>query len=120
MKKRVLIIEDDHDLLELLRIVFRDSGYEVVFSPNLLDTDYINVLHPDLILLDVRIAGSSKSGVDLCKELKTHPDFEKLPIILCSGEHNLPELARKSHADMYLTKPYDLAVLLSHVNKYLL
>ncbi|KAA6439775.1 response regulator [Dyadobacter flavalbus] len=118
MKKRILIIEDDQDILELLKIVFRDSGHEAIFSQTALDKDHISVLHPDLILLDVRIKGAAK-GAELCKELKADPKNEKLPIVLCSGEYNLPKIARECNADMYLTKPYDMMVLLFQVNRYL-
>ena len=117
--KKILIIEDDDDILELLKIVFRDSGYDVIFSKNELEIDYIHLLHPDLILLDVRLKGSTRSGVEICRELKANPVTKMLPVILCSGEHNLPELARASDADMYLSKPYNTLTLLSHVNKYL-
>lgn len=52
-KKRIHIIDDDHDIPELLKIVFRDSRNEVIFSQTALDISYIDVFHPDLILLEV-------------------------------------------------------------------
>jgi two-component system response regulator VicR len=119
MQKRILIIDDDNDILELLKIVFRDSGHDVIFSPVALDTNYISVFHPDLILLDIRINGSARKGAELCRELKSDPKTEKLPVILCSGEYNLREIARECNADMYLAKPYDMMSLLSQVNRYL-
>jgi len=119
MRKRILIIEDEPDMLELLKIVFRDSGYDVIFSETGLDTDYIQVLHPDLILLDVRLKGSSRSGFDICKDLKTNPETVMVPVILCSGEYNLPEIARECRADMYIPKPYNILSLLFQVNKFL-
>lgn len=119
MRKKILIIEDDPDILELLRIVFRESGHEVIFSPTELDTGHIQILHPDLILLDVRLKGSARSGFDICADLKANPKTKMLPVILCSGEHNLPEIARRCRADMYLIKPYNTLSLLSNVNKFL-
>ena len=119
MSKKILIIEDDSDMLELLKIVFRDSGFDVIFSKTQLDTDYIQVIHPDLILLDVRLKGSSRSGFDICKDLKANPQMGSVPVILCSGEYNLPEIAQECHADMYIQKPYDVISLMLQVNKYL-
>ncbi|OJV19782.1 MAG: response regulator [Dyadobacter sp. 50-39] len=119
MKKRILIIDDDHDILELLRIAFRDSGHEVIFSRTAPDVNYISVLHPDLILLDVRINGFPRKGAEICKELKADSKTEKLPVILCSGEYNLRKIAAECNADMYLAKPYDMISLLSQVNTYL-
>jgi DNA-binding response OmpR family regulator len=119
MRKKLLVIEDDPDILELLKIVFRDTGYDVIFSDTELGTDYIRVLHPDLILLDVRLKGSPRSGIQICKDLKSDPKTEKLPVILCSGEYNLPDIAKNCNADMYLAKPYDTIDLMFQVNKYL-
>lgn len=119
MQKRILIIDDDPDIMELLKIVFRDSGHEVIFFQVVLDTNYISVLHPDVILLDIRINGSARKGAELCRELKADPKTQKLPVILCSGEYNLREIAREYHADMYLAKPYDTMSLVSQVNRYL-
>lgn len=119
MGKKILVIEDDPDLLELLKIVFRDTGYDVIFSSLELETDYIHILHPDLILLDVRLKGSLRSGSQICQELKSNPKTDKLQVILCSGEYNLPEIARECNADMYLAKPYDTLNLLAQINKHL-
>jgi two-component system response regulator VicR len=117
--KRLLIVEDDNDILELLKIVFRSSAYDVVFSSIALEIDAIKNLRPDLILLDVRLKGSVKSGADICRELKASPDTQMLPVILLSAEYNLAEIARESNADMYLAKPYDMLSLLLKIEKYL-
>jgi two-component system response regulator VicR len=117
--KRILVIEDDEDILELLKIVFRDSGYDMIFSNTDMDTDYIRVLHPDLVLLDVRLKGASRDGAEICREIKASPAFNSVPVILCSGEYNLAEIARDCHADMYISKPYNFLNLLSQVNRFL-
>ena len=117
--KRILIVEDDLDMLELLRIVFRDSGYDMVFSSIAPENDDIKVMQPDLILLDVRLKGASKSGANICAELKASPDTKIFPVILISGEYNLAEIARECKADMFLAKPYKMLSLLLTVNKYL-
>jgi len=117
--KRILVIEDDEDILELLKIVFRDSGYDMIFSNIDLDTDYINILHPDLVLLDVRLKGASRNGAEICREIKASPLLNKLPVILCSAEYNLAEIAQECHADTYISKPYNFIDLLSQVNRFL-
>jgi two-component system response regulator VicR len=119
MRKRILIIDDDPDILELLKIVFRDSGHNVVYSLTSLERDYIDVLHPDLILLDVRIQGDSRRGSELCRKLKASQQTSDIPVVLCSAEYNLQDIAMDCHADMFITKPYDFMDLLSQVNKYL-
>jgi len=117
--KRILVIDDDRDILELLKIVFRDSGHEVIFSETEMGSNDIYVLHPDLILLDVRIKGSSRSGAEICKELKADTKTRNFPVVLCSGEYNLRDIARACEADQYLAKPYDVTSLLTHVNQFI-
>ncbi|SEJ40479.1 Response regulator receiver domain-containing protein [Dyadobacter koreensis] len=117
--KKILVIDDDRDILELLKIVFRDSGHEVIFSETEMGTNDIYVLHPDLILLDVRIKGSSKSGAEICRELKADTKTRNFPVVLCSGEYNLHDIARECEADVYLAKPYNLTSLLTQVNRFI-
>lgn len=119
MAKTVLIIDDDEDILEILDIVFQDSGYEVILSRVGLDVDFISVLHPDIVLLDVRIAGSPKSGTDICKELKTKTATKHLPVILFSAECDLQLLATACNANSYIAKPFVIDTLLKQVKKQL-
>ncbi|MGV3762793.1 response regulator [Parapedobacter sp.] len=119
MAKTILIIDDDEDILEMLDIVFQDSGYEVILSKVSLEADFITVLHPDIVLLDVRIVGSPKTGVDICKELKTNAHTKHVPVILFSAEHDLHTIAAACEADSYIAKPFGIDNLLAHVRKQL-
>ncbi|MCF2494124.1 response regulator [Dyadobacter chenhuakuii] len=117
--RRILIVEDDGDMLELLRIVFRDSGYDVTFSNRALEIDDIMVLRPNLILLDVTLESSPKSGAAICRELKSDPATHEIPIILISGEPNLAKIAKLCNANAYFAKPLDMLGLQVIVNKFL-
>ena len=118
MSKRILVIDDDEDILEILHIVFREEGYDVVLSNTGEVAEHIQVIHPDLILLDVRIEGSPKRGDEICAELKEHYK-EKMPIILVSAETDLAGLANECGADYYINKPFDIYQLLMQVQKFL-
>lgn len=120
MAKTILIIDDDEDILEILNIVFQDSGYEVILSRVGLEADFINVLHPDIVLLDVRIVGCPKSGADICKDLKANAQTKHVPVILFSAEHDLHSMASACEADSYIAKPFGIDNLLTHVQKQLL
>lgn len=117
--KKILIIDDDEDILEMLNIVFQDSGYEVILSRVGLEADFVSVLHPDLVLLDVRIVGSPRTGVDICKDLKANALTKDLPVILFSAEPDLHTLAVACEADSYIAKPFGIDNLLTHVRKQL-
>ncbi|RFZ85834.1 response regulator [Mucilaginibacter terrenus] len=120
MAKRILIIDDDEDILEILNIVFQDEGYDVVVSNTSEAADHISVIHPDIVLLDVRIKGSTKNGLQICAEIKSlYPDL-KLPVILVSGEHDLASLAKQCGADGFIPKPFDIFKMTMQVNKHLM
>jgi two-component system response regulator VicR len=117
--KKIVIVEDENDIVELLKIVFRNSDYDVLFFCKSLDNDEIQLLYPDLILLDIRLIGSVKSGIDICRELKSTPSTSTIPVVLISAEYNLAEIAAECGADYFINKPYDLFSLLLKIKQYL-
>jgi two-component system response regulator VicR len=119
MKKRILIIDDDEDILDILHIIFRDEGFNVVTSNTGEAAENIHIINPDLILLDVRLAGSSKSGDQICAEIKANYPENKLPVVLVSAETNLELLANQCGADFYIKKPFDIYDLLLEVKRSL-
>jgi two-component system response regulator VicR len=115
MAKRILIIEDDPDILAILDIVFQDEGYEIISNQKGMSADEIGLQHPDLILLDVRIRGFEKTGAQICEELKALTITNDLPVLLLSAESNLHQIASKCGADGHMTKPFDIDGLVSKV-----
>lgn len=101
----------------MLQIIFQDSGYDLILSSNGMKYDQIELLHPDLVLLDVQIDGYEMTGDQICSEIKSHD--KALPILLISGERNLAQIAGKCDADDYLNKPFDINVLKSKVKNRL-
>ncbi|AMR30167.1 histidine kinase [Mucilaginibacter sp. PAMC 26640] len=119
MSKRILVIDDDEDILEILNIIFREEGYDVVLSNTGEAAGRINVIQPDIVLLDVRLIGSDKSGADICKEIKSQLATRHLPVMLVSGESDLAFLAKDCGADAYVAKPFDIFDLLSRVKEFI-
>ncbi|WP_244228200.1 response regulator [Mucilaginibacter kameinonensis] len=93
MSKRILAIDDDEDILEILNIVFQESGYDVILSNTGEAAGHIQIIHPDLILLDVNIVGSLKTGSEICKEIKSNYQTADLPVMLVSAEPDLDLIA---------------------------
>lgn len=117
MPKRILIIDDDPDILDMLNLVLQDEGYNVVTSNTCIILDNIHEIAPDLLLLDVRIPTSPKNGDVVCLELKSRDDTRGLPILLVSGEFDLKEICAACGANDYLAKPYDLEYLSAKVHQ---
>jgi DNA-binding response OmpR family regulator len=120
MPKRILVIDDDEDLLEILNIIFQDEGFEVILSNTGEAVDHLSVIHPDLVLADVRIASSGRNGGDICSRIKAEHKDEKLPVILLSAEEDLHQIARNCGADSFIRKPFDIYQLLKQVNELIL
>ena len=119
MAKRILVIDDDEDILSILDILFEDEGYEVVLQNTGATADQVKLIGPDLILLDVRIIGFSKSGDEICAEIKSELDLNTIPVLLVSAEPDVHERAISCGANGYLKKPFDITKLLEKVKEFI-
>ncbi len=119
MPKKILVIDDDHDILEIIDIIFRQEGYDVILSDNGKAAENVGQIHPDLVLLDIRIAGSGKNGVDICAQIKSSPETQNLPVLLFSAEDDIAELTRRCGANGYIRKPFRAAHIIAKVNEIL-
>jgi DNA-binding response OmpR family regulator len=117
MKKKILIIEDDNDTLNLLEYIAGDMNFEVTASYGLLPVADVYALGPDLILLDHWV--SNGYGGDLCLELKSDPNTKNIPVVMLSAHTNIDRIAKKSLANSYLEKPFDLDDLQTVIKKYM-
>src|ERR1700733_5925941 len=85
--KRILAVDDNKDILNVLRYILEDSGYEVdTLSDGHFLFDKIKQHTPDLILLDIMLG--DMDGRVLCKDVKTSEATHSIPVILISANHN--------------------------------
>lgn len=115
--KRVLIIEDDGDTLELLSFIASSSNYEVIPSSRVLPLEEVERLNPDMILLDHWLG--KKLGGDLCNEVKQNPHTKDIPIIMISAIQGLGQIAYDNKADGCLEKPFDIEEIEAVLDAYL-
>jgi len=115
MTKKILILDDDADILDMLAYLLTESGYEVstmLRGDRVLET--IRSFHPDLILMDVMLA--NLDGRVICRGLKAQPETNALPVILISGTHDLSEsLNQKGAPNDFVAKPFDIEYLLKKI-----
>jgi DNA-binding response OmpR family regulator len=117
MEKKILIVDDNRDILELLKLILEMEGYNV----SCLDDgsqleDTIISYHPDLILLDIMLGPID--GRDLCRNLKGDPVTNQIPIIMISASHGTLSLAEKQcSADAFIPKPFEIDTLVSNVSQ---
>lgn len=117
MAKRILIIEDDPDILDILNIIFIDEGFDIVALKNGMSAYEIGLFHPDLIVLDVRISGFDKTGAEICAELKASTQTNHLPVLLLSAENELKQIATNCGADGHISKPFAINNLIGKVKE---
>lgn len=115
MSKKILAVDDDSDILDVIRIILEDEGYEVFTLANgkqVFEVMEENV--PDLILLDVMLGGLD--GRDICRALKQHNIFKNIPVVMISASHNLNNLLLMPGApNNFLAKPFDIDRLVEMV-----
>jgi DNA-binding response OmpR family regulator len=116
MTKRIVIIEDDQNILELLVYLFHTEGYHVTTFTTSQSAGHIGSLLPDVVLLDVNLIGSQKSGDQVCSELKALLSTSEIPVLLLSAEKNLETIARNCLADAFICKPFDITELIEKVS----
>ncbi|MBI2337732.1 response regulator [Candidatus Daviesbacteria bacterium] len=114
-KKKVMIIEDDEGITDVLRTVIEMYGYEVVVAgDNSIIEDVQNSL-PDLLLMDVWM--KECDGRKTCRHLKNQADTKHIPIIMVSATRDLIKSARDSGADDFLEKPFEIEDLVGKIQK---
>jgi len=123
-KKRVLIIDDDRDYGDALRIVLENNGYQVHHALNIRDgREALEKERPNLIILDVMMDRHT-DGFDLCYSLKHDENCRQIPVMMVTavtektGFKFSPETdGEYLQADAYVAKPIPVAELLSRVSK---
>lgn len=116
--RKILAVDDDNDILDVIRIILEDEGYEVATLTNGKNIiDAISNIRPDLILLDVMLSGMD--GREICKTIKANSNFNPIPIIMISASHNLQNYQNLPGApNGFIPKPFDIDRLVNVVNDH--
>ena len=116
--KRILAVDDNKDILEILKYILEDSGYEVdTLSDGHHLLEHIHKHAPDLILLDIMLG--DMDGRELCRDVKTGEETHDIPVIMISASHRLADTMAKCKPDDFVEKPFDIRVLLNSVERQL-
>jgi two-component system cell cycle response regulator DivK len=116
MSKRVLIFDDDIDILSICTYILEEQGWEVKTSShcnNIVDT--VRGFMPQVILMDNWIPDTG--GVIATQSIKQEADLKDIPVIYFSANNDIQSLARQAGADTYLEKPFDLNELEAVIDK---
>lgn len=119
-KKKILIVDDERDIVKALKIRLQSKGYGVVVAYD--GAQGVFMAHkenPDLILLDIRMPAGD--GFSVAEKLKQSEETRTIPIIFLTGspERNAEERAMELGARFYIKKPYDPEELLDAMERAL-
>jgi len=120
-KPRVLVVEDQQDIVELLLIHLRHEGFEAVAAENGADAQReLDAVLPDIVLLDWMLPGG-QSGLDLARKWRAAPRTKNIPIILLTarGEEADKIAGLDSGGDDYITKPFSPGELMARIRALL-
>lgn len=115
--KKILIADDEPDILEIIQYNLQNEGYEVYTAKNGNEAlDLAKRFNPDLIILDIMMPG--KNGIEVCNLLRLQPAFKETLIIFLTAlsDEGTEVKGLESGADDYIAKPVSPKVLVSKVN----
>jgi len=116
--KKILIIEDEQDIVDIATLILEDEGYEVHSFTNFLGYENIvNNCHPDLVLLDLNLQGYH--GKDICKYIKGTEHLKQTSVVLMSANRDIQAVKEEAGADAYICKPFDLNDFINTVKTYI-
>jgi DNA-binding response OmpR family regulator len=117
--KRILVVDDDIDILTVVQLVLESNGFEVTAIWNWKQIyPQIDAFKPDLILLDVSLG--TQDGRNICKQLKSDNKTKYISVILFSANHNVEKSVSECLADSFISKPFDINNLIEGINNQLM
>lgn len=114
-KKTILLIDDDHDLVEIIKVVLLGAGYEVVTAYNGVEgLERLKTCMPHLIVLDMNMP--KMGGISFYYEIANSYDKKpKYPVLVLTARANLEHLFKELNVDGFMTKPFEIDQLLKEI-----
>jgi DNA-binding response OmpR family regulator len=120
MSKKILIVDDEPNIVISLEFLMRREGYEVLVARNGEEAmRHMQEKRPDLVLLDIMMP--KINGFEVCRQIRAHPDLSAVRIIMLTAKGRSAEIEKGlgMGADGYITKPFSTRDLVFQVKKLL-
>ena len=117
-KKRILLVEDEPSVIELINIFLSRRGYGIF---NVMDgaevMNQVRIVKPDIVILDIMLP--KLNGFEVCSQIKSDPALKHIPVIILSAlvQKSEIEMGIRMGADLYMTKPFQNSELLANIEK---
>ena len=104
MKKKVVVVEDDESITEIIQIILEREGYLTINCRNGYGIFDGTVEIPDVYMIDRQLSGSD--GLEICKYLKQRSTTSNIPVIVLSASPGIENIAKSAGADAFIEKPF--------------
>lgn len=118
--KKILIVDDETDILEILKFVLEAQGYECITATDgEMGLSLAREINPDLIILDVMMP--KINGYKISRLLKYDSKYKDIPIIMVTARSQLEDkmIGEETGVNEYITKPFELDAIVKKVESYL-
>ena len=118
MSKKVIVIEDERNIIEAISFILSRDGWDVATHSNGHDAvDAVRTRRPDVVILDVMLPG--KSGFEILTEIRGDDELGQIPVLMLTarGQTKDREMAERAGASAYMTKPFSNTEVLDAVRQ---
>src|SRR4051812_4674345 len=112
--KRILIVEDDPDILYTMNFILKDAGYSVEAMSSGQPIIEENYETPDIYILDKRMP--DMDGLDVCRHIRSQARSKHIPVIVISASPKFGPQALNAGANDFIEKPFRMATLIAMIN----
>ena len=116
--KKILVVDDDEDVLVLMKAFLVRKGYDIMVSKSC--NEGIGIFYsfvPDLVILDINVG--SEDGREMCKTIKTHAGNQHIPVLLISANSHALTQYPEYGANGIIEKPVEISSLLDMIRTHL-
>jgi DNA-binding response OmpR family regulator len=118
MERRLLVIDDDKDILDVVREIFEMDGYVVRCLGNVNDIfSEVNHFRPNVILIDYKLGLSN--GAEICYQIKSNAGTVHLPVVLFSAHHREIDHIGNYGWNAFIGKPFDIDHIRQVIGKFM-
>jgi DNA-binding response OmpR family regulator len=115
---KILVVDDDTDILGLVEIMLHSNNYDVKAISRWQEiSNSILIFRPDLVLLDVSLGGAD--GREICKSIKLAKETKDLPVVLFSANPDMGKFIEDCQAQSFIAKPFEIKNLLGTISNLL-
>ncbi len=119
-KRKVLIADDEPNIVTALEFLLKRAGYEVRCAANGDEAlALVQSYAPDLVLIDIMMPG--KSGYEVCQKMRERPEWRQIKIVMVTAKGREAEVSKglSLGADLYVTKPFSTQELIAAIERLL-